>query len=135
MPVLPSISFLTMIAIIGQIVLNFVLAIVAAAGRSNLLFNLIFLLVSLSLSVTVPVLAARSMQRGRRFAPLLVTAVGLWGCYLLVLRQDAVNWIFAMIGVAGVVTVWLPTSRNFLRERRVEILESKNGGSPQDRSS
>jgi len=124
-PLPTSVSLLAMIAIAGLIALNFVSGALAAANGTRFWANVVLLLVSFLISVAVPILAALLIRRGHPLAPLLVTAVALWGCLLLLISQDVVTWISALIGVAGSVAVWLPASRIFLRERRLKLVENK----------
>lgn len=116
MPTTTTIALLAMVASAGLTVVNFIPVALESVNGSGGALSVALLAIGFPVVIAPPLLAAGGLRGGRRWAPVLVTAVGAWGCALLLQFQDVLTWVDAAIGIAAIVAVWMPSARAFTRE-------------------
>ena len=128
MPLTALVAYLGVLGGAGLIVINFVPVAVVAAGGPSGGATVVFLVIVLLLLIALPLLTARGIKSGHRWAPILVTILAAWSCLLLGSFRDPLSWLAAIVSLVSAVAVWMPSARGFAksaRAQRANMLQKK----------
>jgi type III secretory pathway component EscU len=83
------------------------------------------LVLAATLTVAVLVVPIILLRRASRWATLAIVLTAAWGCVGFFTVADVVVYLSALVGIATVVLVVLPSSRNYLRASRQRVLVAR----------
>lgn len=127
-PVAATVALLAMLLAAGILMIRFFQAIATVLLSAEALPAAIvttILMVGVGVfAVAVPVVALWALRTGRRWAPLVVTIVGIWACTELLTYADFLAFFSAGTSIVGGVAAWTPSARAYGRALRGSV---KNG--------
>ncbi|WP_343924557.1 hypothetical protein [Rhodoglobus aureus] len=118
LPFTTTVAIAGMVAGAGLIVIDFAQLMVSAATEPGAAAVIVVLVITLAITVAMPVFAAIGLKRGSRWASTLVTVFAVWSCVLLFWYRDPLGLLSAFVSFVSLVAVWTPSARNFARDAR-----------------
>ena len=125
-PATHFIATLGMVGTFGIISVNFVVVLLQASARQSTFSAFVLITVAFLLTIAAPLIALWGLSRGSRWAPILITLVGGWGCVLLLNYQDVQTWAGAGISVLAIAAVWMPSARKYAKDLRTGIRTARD---------
>ncbi|CAN5360549.1 hypothetical protein BH09ACT4_BH09ACT4_14320 [soil metagenome] len=117
-PVATTVVLVTLLCMVAELAIRFGQVLAALLQQGSSLAAVFGLAVVGVWSSLIVFITLQGVRRGRIWAPVVVTLVGVWGCVSLFSAHDVLSILAAENAIAGVVAIWLAPSREYARGLR-----------------